>query len=199
MKAIVETFVLEEQEEVISKNINKWYDLVSELNLTGQSKLISSQKLSAFMPIDYAMYNVFKTLFPSRSTVRDFSKSPIPIEILELIAKLSSDFDEMQIWYDEKNINSGVCVGIQSKWYAKDDDGKLKEKFDTKEEAKQNMVDNGWTKNEPETWFLDNKEYLIGKWSDRNYSFNELKEMAKDKFLEDGFNALQIEVEKKFN
>jgi len=57
--------------------------------------------------------NVFETLCPVKVNVENFETSPIPVEILDLIAlsKKENYFDKLEIWYDDKSPDP-CCVGF---------------------------------------------------------------------------------------
>lgn len=187
MATVVETFVIEETAELIydGEALETWNNLVSELGLKGQTEIVKPEKSPIpFMHLKQGYVNMFKTLCPSNVDVSEYNKTPIPVEILKLIALSTNEnyFDKLQIWYDDKNPDP-VAVGITGYWYQsswsnnrnKDLDGK---RFKSKQECK----DAGATS---EIHFSEQEHYLIGKWADVKQSFEELKERAKTRFIEE--------------
>src|SRR5688572_22578206 len=115
MKTVVETFVIEETAELIYDNekLDKWNELVGDLGLSGQTKIIKPTKSPIpFMHLKTSMKNVFEVLCPRKVAVEEYDVTPIPLEILELVAlsKKEGYFTSIEIWYDEKSPDP-VCVG----------------------------------------------------------------------------------------
>jgi hypothetical protein len=185
MKTVVETFVIEETAELIYDNekLDKWNELVSELGLEGQSKIVKPNKSPIpFMHLKKSLVNVLSCLCPRKVSVEEYSVTPIPVEILDLIAlsKRENYFQRIEIWYDDKSPDP-ACIGItgyfyQSSWSSnrnKDLDG-------MKFESRQACLDAGAT---GDVYFSDTERYLLGKWADVRRSFEELKEMATKRYV----------------
>lgn len=189
MKTVVETFVIEETAELIYDNekLDHWNEMVEELGLTGQTKIVKAEKSPIpFMPMNQSLVNIFKTLCPTAVPVQDYNLSPIPVEILDLVAlsKREKYFELIEIWYDEKS-KDPACVGvIPSQWFAQTDEGNITGNYPTKEAAQAAMDEKGWKKNEPYPSWQKN-HYLLGKWADVKHSFEELKEMATKRFIQE--------------
>lgn len=159
MNTYVETFIINETAELIydGDQLEKWNRIVEELGLKGQTKIVQKDKSPIpFMHMKSTLIEVFKTLCPRRVDAKEYNISPIPVEILDLMALSVREgyFDKLEIWYDEKTPDP-LCVGL---------------KFDTKEHAKSGY-----------DWYAE--KYLLGKWGDVKHSFTELIEMAKKRFL----------------
>lgn len=188
MKTVVETFVIEETADLIYDNeqLDKWNGLVQELGLLGQTKIVKPEKSPIpFMFIKQGMENVFKTLCPRRVKAELYDITPIPVEILDLIAlsKRENYFDRVEIWYDDKDPDP-LCVGVTCSYYGyKNGSYSHTDKVDgkTKQEVK-NIIGNH-TVFETET-----KLYLLGKWADVRHSFEELKELATKRFISEKGN-----------
>jgi len=117
MKTVVETFVIEETQELIYDNdqLEKWNRYVEELGLVGQKQIVKEDKSPIpFMHLKTSMISVFECLCPRKVNVEDYNVTPIPVEILDLIAlsKREGYFETIQIWYDEKSPDP-VCVGLK--------------------------------------------------------------------------------------
>ena len=154
MNTIVETFLIQETAELIYDNdkLDKWNELISELGLEGQQKIVTGEKSPIpFMPINSSLKSVFETLLPRKVQVSNYDVTPIPVEILSLVAlsKNENYFDKMEIWYDDKSPDP-ACIGMRFR--------------------------NDTDRQKGHTWNME--YYLIGKWGDVRKSFEELKEMA---------------------
>lgn len=197
MKTVVETFVIEETQELIYDNdkLEEWNKYVSELGLNGQTQIVKPSKSPIpFLHLKRSMVAVFECLCPRKVKVEEYNVSPIPVEILSLVSlsKKEGYFDRLEIWYDEKSPDP-VCIGVKSPYYAYDDNDKLHASYPSYDEALKVMNKNGWTKNKPypNTWSADVRYYILGKWADVKHSFEELKEMATKRFVAEKSNELE--------
>ena len=189
MKTVVETFVIEETAELIYDNekLDKWNELVKNLDLKGQTKIIAPEKSPIpFMFIKTGMRNVFETLCPVKVEVTEYDLTPIPLEILDLVAlsKREKYFKEIEIWYDDKNPDP-LCIGVTCQYH-----GYTANSFphgdrverDTKQEVI-NII------GKDKHIFRTNENlYLLGKWADVRHSFEELKEMATKRYIAENSN-----------
>lgn len=185
MKTVVETFLTEETVDLIYDNeqLNNWNKHVEELGLKGQTEIVKKDKSPVpFMHLKTSYKNICEQLCPCKVDVENYNVTPIPVEILELIAlsKKENYFNKIQIWYDEKSPDP-FCVGIKGKYYSYSDAVKDAKEFDTYEEAKQHCKG---SRNES-VYFRDWNAvyYLIGKWADVKRSWKELREMAAERFI----------------
>ena len=191
MKTVVETFVIEETQELIYDNekLDKWNELVNELGLVGQTTIISTDKSPIpFLHINTSLSNVFETLCPRKVSVEEYNLTPIPVEILSLVSlsKKENYFNKVEIWYDDKNPDP-VCIGLKGHfyeidWYS-DSNKSLK---DQQFKSKQEVIDAGGK----HPFFSEDAKYLLGKWGDVKHSFPELREMAKNRFKAEKSNDL---------
>lgn len=168
MNTIVETFFVEETASLIYDNedLQKWGDMVTQLGLNGQQKVVSGDKSPIpFLWMNESLQNLFMCLCPTRVDVVQYDKMPIPLEILDLIALSNREgyFFKIEIWYDEKSLDP-VCIGYKAK------DDKPKDKWHMEYYA---------------------EKYLLGKWSDVKASFSELFERAKRRFIAERSNQLR--------
>jgi hypothetical protein len=191
MNTVVETFLIEETVDLIYDNdkLDEWNNLVSDLGLEGQTKIIKKDKSPIpFMHMKTSLQNVFSELCPVTVGVDKYNITPIPLEILNLISlsKKEGYFNKIEIWYDDKDPDP-VCVGVNGHWYEptwysdsnEDLDGK---RFNTEEEAKENGA------NHP--CFSTENKYLLGRWGDVNRPINELKDIAKERYINRKSNDL---------
>lgn len=116
MQTVVETFIIEETSNLIHDNdaLQKWNEKVEELKLQGQMAVATEAK----SPIPYlwlndALISTFETLCPTKVAIEKYCKSPIPIEILELVSmsKKEKHFNFVEIWYNEIE-KDPVCIGF---------------------------------------------------------------------------------------
>lgn len=213
MKTAVETFVIEETASLIYDNeqLEKWNNLVKDLGLEGQTKIVKPEKSPIpFMFIKTGMKNVFETLCPRKVEVSKYDVTPIPLEILDLVAlsKRESYFKKVEIWYDDKNPDP-LCVGMTCNYYGYKNgtwNSSDRVERETKQEVKDIIGDNSVYEN-------DVKYYLLGKWADVKHSFEELKEMATKRYIAEkgndyrkqikeaqrGLDDLETEAFEKFN
>ena len=99
MATVVETFVIEETAELIydGEALETWNNLVSELGLKGQTEIVKPEKSPIpFMHLKQGYVNMFETLCPRKVDVSEYNKTPIPVEILKLIAAKRPIM--LQIW-----------------------------------------------------------------------------------------------------
>ena len=188
MRTVVETFVIEESAELIydGEALDNWNKLVEELGLQGQTQIVKKEKSPIpFMHLKKNLVEVFGTLCPCKTDVKEYKVTPIPLEILRLVSLSVNEkyFDAIQIWYDDKTPDP-VCIGIKAEWYALNEKGNWGKSFPTKEEAKLNMDSNGIS-GEPymSTWSAEH--YLLGKWADVKRSFSDLINMATSRYIQE--------------
>ena len=107
MNTQVQTYLVEEVMELIydGDRLAQWNNLVLELGLKGQSQIVKPDKSPIpFMHMKKGMENIFNTLCPRTVDVEAFNITPIPVEILDLIAlsKKEGYFSQIKIQYDDK-------------------------------------------------------------------------------------------------
>jgi len=188
MATVVETYLQEETVELLYDNeqLDQWNRQVAELGLVGQTKIAKPEKSPVpFLHIKPNMKNVLECLCPSKVNVKEFSITPIPVEILDLIALSVREgyFDKIEVWYDGANPDPAAIGMKYTSWYSHKDDGGLDKSFPTAEEAMADMKAKGYSKTKP--YGTSEQYYLIGKWGDIKQSFEELKDRAFKRFLEE--------------
>lgn len=170
MKTVVETFIIEETAELIydGDKLAQWNKRVEELNLSEQAKIAKPEKSPIpFMHMKATTIKMFETLCPRKVKIREYGISPIPVEILDLVvlSKKEGYFDEIQIWYDDKNLDP-VCVGLN---FASEVD---------------RISNHHWNA----------QRYLIGKWGDVKQSFSELKQTAAERLKKETIDAWNSQI-----
>jgi len=194
MKTVVETFLIEENIELLYDNdkLQKWNERVVELGLSGQTQIVKPTKSPVpFMHMKTSLREVFNTLCPAHVGIKDFNITPIPLEILDLVALSEKEqyFSNIEVWYDDKNPDP-VCIGIIENWILHDKGTynitKGTPHFTSKKDAENYVLINTLTA-EPYhySWGGDEKYYLIGRWADVKRPIMELKQMAIDRFVEE--------------
>lgn len=195
MKTVVETFIIEETQELIYDNdkLDQWNEMVAALGLKGQSKICAPTKSPIpFLPMKRPLARVFETLCPAKVLVADYDKSPIPVEILSLVSLSVKEgyFNKIEIWYDDKNPDP-ACVGFVGEWYIYDRSYNRVGAFKTEAEA---IAAKDANSNVHNYAFSETQKYLIGKWGDEKVSFKELTAKAKLIFVAERKNRLQTEI-----
>lgn len=160
MKTVVETFLIEETVDLLHDNdqLDKWNERVEELGLIGQKTIIKKDKSPIpFMWMNNSLLATFEILCPTKVDVDKYDKTPIPVEILDLISLSNNEghLDLIEVWYNEKSPDP-VCIGY---------------KFDPK------TKDDLWYKK------YQAQKYLIGRWADVKASLDSLVGRAKKMFI----------------
>lgn len=206
MKTQVETFLIEETQALIYDNeqLDKWNNHVRDLGLTGQTKIVKGEKSPIpFMHMKATTVNMFSVLCPRKVAVEEYDITPIPVEILDLIALSKRDeyFKRIEIWYDDKNPDP-LCVGIlgdfiprdaQGNWYHQNKQSSINACIEfLKSTGKEIPSDKKYA-----YYFNEGNKYLIGKWADVKHSFAELKKMARERFITEKSATLKKEIREK--
>ena len=191
MKTIVETFLTEETIDLIYDNerLDKWNTYVEELGLQGQTKIVKKEKSPIpFMHLKTSYVNICKILCPAEVDIKNYNISPIPIEILDLVSLSIKEkyFDKILVWYDDKSPDPFVVGMNHTSYYSQKDSGGLATSFPTYEQALEHQRENGWFKKQP--YGIGGIYYLIGKWADVKRSWNELKQIAIERFTAEKSN-----------
>lgn len=184
MKTVVETFVIEETEALIYDNekLEKWNDHVAALGLAGQTKVAKPEKSPIpFLCLNMSLQEILNELCPRHVNVKEYDKTPIPVEILDLVALSVREeyFQDIQVWYDDRTPDPAV-VGLvghwyEIQWYDNSNRSIREERFKTESEAKEAGAKH--------PTFQLTSAYLLGKWGDVKQSFDELRERAVKRFI----------------
>lgn len=166
MSTVVETFFVEETINLIHDNdaLKKWNERVQELGLEGQTKVVLAEEKSPvpFLWMNSAIVATFETLCPTKVDIKEYDKSPIPVELLDAVALCNKEeyFLKIQVWYNERQ-KDPVIVGY-----------------------KYNKGKSDWEKE----YYAD--KYLIGRWADVKASLDQLIQRAKAIFISDSKDEL---------
>ena len=160
MATVVETFLVEETINLIHDNeaLDKWKQKVEELQLHGQKTVVKEDKSPIpFLWMNSGLVQTFSTLCPTKVDIDKYDKTPIPVELLEMVSLCQKEkyFDKIRVWYNEQD-KDPVIVG----YVAGDDD---------------NYKNQDWFMESPQY----SKQYLIGRWADVKASLDQLIERAK--------------------
>lgn len=183
----IEIFFNKELSDIAFNNehLEEWTELAQELGMSNQLKL----KKGTNSPVPYPFMNtsmerVFETLCPRKVEFKDYDKTPIPLDVMKQIAftKREKHFARIEIWFDDKSPDP-IVVGYMGQWGflqdLKDDKGN-KIYFDDYELAKGFGAEHGTT-----PYFYGKDKYLIAKWGDERKEFSQLKEIARERFVEE--------------
>lgn len=182
MKTVVETYIIEETQELIYDNekLDQWNKHVAELGLTGQTKIQKKDKSPIpFLHMKVSHIAVFGQLCPVRVDIKEYDKTPIPVEILDLAALSVKEqyFNKIEIWYDDQAPDP-VCIGIMGGWTVYDRAYNVIGKPASEAEAKAYKGRNDYYTHS----FSATAHYLIGRWADVKQSLEELVAKAKALF-----------------
>lgn len=197
MKTVVETFIIEETQELIYDNdkLDQWNKRVAELGLTGQTKIVAPEKSPIpFLHMKAPLVRVFETLCPRKVSISEYDKTPIPVEILDLVAlsKKEQYFTGIQIWYDDETPDP-VCVGLVEEYYTYSAGYNRIQSYKSKGEAEAAKLADSKVKD-----FSTNllATYLIGRWADVKASLEELTARAKKVFIANSLNEYSLKIKK---
>lgn len=184
MKTQVQTYLIEETQELIYDNekLEHWGDLVKKLGLEGQTQIQQPKKSPIpFLCLNGVQESILDTLCPRNVEIKEYDLTPIPVDLLDLIAlSVKEDyFQKIQVWYDEKQKDPAI-VGLTGYWseytWYNDSNKELRDqKFVTEQEG----LDAGGK----HIHFSDDKRYLLGRWADIKEDFSQLAQRAKDRFI----------------
>lgn len=184
MKTQVQTYIIEETLELIYNNekLEQWENLVKELGLKGQQEIQQPEKSPIpFLALNSTALEIISTLCPTEVEIEKYNLTPIPVEILDLVALSRKEgyFQKIEVWYDEKDKDPAV-IGICGHWYEStwysDYNKELKDQqFATKQEG----IESGGI----HINFHAEKKYLLGRWADVKEDFKQLAERAKEIFI----------------
>lgn len=170
MATVVETFFVEETINLIHDNdaLDRWNEKVRELQLVGQTEIVKADKSPIpFMWMNDAMISTFETLCPTKVDISLYNKTPIPVELLEVVSLCQKEqyFGAIKVWYNEKQkdpviIGYSIVEGKESDWQLE----------------------------------YYSKKYLIGRWADVKASLDSLVLRAKKIFTHAATIQLKQEI-----
>jgi hypothetical protein len=193
---------------------DEWKQLAAEMGLNKQMEFVQAAKSPLPYPyMNQSMQNIFGTLCPTKIDFKEYSKTPMPLEVMRELAFCKSEnyFNDIKIWYDDKTPDP-IAVGTSQRFsasYYKTQEDKDKASyynrestgydFLSKEQAKDYVETMGWFYNDVNT---QTNQYLIARWADELRPVEELKKLAlerlKDKYLSEWNKAIK-ELQSKIN
>jgi|GEM_PF-2492088 len=106
---MVETFIIEDTKDLITDvaQLDEWKTKCEELGLENQLNLVGGEKDSSPIPFEHlntSMLRMWSTLCPRNYSYREYDKTPIPLEVLSLIALCEKEkyFKHLRIWADDQ-------------------------------------------------------------------------------------------------
>jgi hypothetical protein len=161
---------------------------------------------TAESPLPYPHVNnnmelVLNTLCPSHVDFKEYTKTPIPLDVMKQLSFSIKEkhFKRIEVWYDDKAPDP-IAVGITEQYFVYNDKYNRMEDsdrkvmlFDSTEAAKEYADLIGF--NFKCTGTEKVEKYLIARWADELRPVEELKTMAKARLLEKYGAELKIEIE----
>ena len=116
---ITEMFLEEDTKELTfdDDKLKEWKEKIEELGLEGQKKLLSKNTDSRPIPFRYmntSIRRIFKVLCPVEADIKEYSKTPIPLDVLGVIYLAEKDeyFDKIIIRYND-SAPDPIVIGIK--------------------------------------------------------------------------------------
>jgi hypothetical protein len=193
---------------------DEWKQLAAQMGLNKQLEFVEQAKSPLPYPyMNQSMQNIFVTLCPTKIEFKEYSKTPIPLEVIRELAFCVGEnyFNSIQIWYDDKTPDP-IAVGISTRYsasYYKTQEEKDKGSYYNREHTPYDFTSKEQAKDYVETmgfFFNDTNsqtsQYLIARWADELRPMEELKALAldrlKDKYLTEWNKAIK-ELQSKIN
>jgi hypothetical protein len=182
---VVTKYFQEEVKDLVfnEDELSHWNEKVKQLGLNGQESVTIDEKSPVpFMHCKENILNIFQTLCPTSDLIENYSLTPIPNEVLDLVAlcKQEKYFTNIIILYDKKDPDP-VVIGERKMMHIlkKHEYSRLPNSPESiskeflknwiKESGKRNLRIYDW--GTPE-------RYLIARWGDEQKSFIQLQEQA---------------------
>jgi len=193
---------------------DEWKELAAQMGLNKQLEFVQQAKSPLPYPyMNQSMQNIFGTLCPTKIEFKEYSKTPIPLEVIKELAFCVGEnyFTTIRIWYDDKTPDP-IAVGISTRYrasYYKTEEAKDRGSwsdveytaydFTSKEQAKDYVETMGYVFND---YNQQTDQYLIARWADELRPMEELKALAldrlKDRYLTE-WNKVIKELQSKIN
>jgi len=181
----VETYLIEEVKELIHDNekLDEYKSLTKSIGITDNLSVDTKSPIP-FPPLTTLETEVFNTLCPIKDDIKDFNKTPIPIELLRLISLSINEkyFQKIEVWHDYKTPDP-IVIGYTGFWYGysngniiENEDG-LRISFSSKKEIIEKYGEDS------SCYFNDKQAYIIGRWADVKSTFRELQARAKERWV----------------
>jgi len=192
----------------------EWKQLAAQMGLEKQIEFVQQAKSPLPYPyMNQSMQNIFATLCPTKIDFKEYSKTPIPLEVMRELAFCKSEnyFSDIKIWYDDKTPDP-IAVGTTTRYsasYYKTQEAKDKGSyydrestpydFTSKEQAKDYVETMSYVYND---YNSQTNQYLIARWADELRPMEELKKLAlerlQDKYVSEWNKAIK-ELQSKVN
>jgi len=205
----IQTFRNAELDNVILEigDQDEWKQLAAEMGLDKQMEFVQQAKSPLPYPyMNQSMQNIFGTLCGTKTDFKDYSKTPMPLEVMRELAfcKTEKYFTTIKIWYDDKTpdpIAVGTSVRYSASYYKTQEDKDRSSyhdrestpyDFTSKEQAKDYVETMGFVFNDFNT---QTNDYLITRWADELRPMEELKKLAlerlQDKYVSEWNKAIK--------
>lgn len=209
---MVEIYFEKELSDIVfeAETLAEWKAINEELGLQGQIEFAHGTKSPIPFPfMNKKMQNICDILCPTRMDIKDYNKSPIPIEVLKQ-AKFTMNeqhFGRLSVLYDDKSPDPFLIgeVGYFEGYFkdANNNDIRVasegKKEFSTYLEFQQaseiiRATCTGSKYREPS--FYPKEKYLIARWGDQLRDFKELTKLAIERAKEEFTNKLKADLAK---
>lgn len=202
MQTVVELYLDKELSDITFdvEALDEWKELGEQLGMTKQLELTKGKESPVPFPyMNESMSRIYKMLCPTVVDFKEYNKTPIPLEVLKQISFCVKEnhFNSIQIWHDDKAPDP-LVVGLTGYWYVYDkssysrlkDDKGNEIQFNELEAKKYINENNGFSKS-----FNETGKYLVARWGDVKRSFEELKGLAKERFIEKHGAKMKTDIE----
>jgi len=102
----IEKYIVKDTENLIHdpEALKAWEDLSKQLGLKGQETLAGGKSPVPYQFMNAKMTRVFEVLCPAKLEITDYDKSPIPVELLQLVSMSDKEnhFEKVEVWYDDQ-------------------------------------------------------------------------------------------------
>jgi hypothetical protein len=172
---------------------DEWKQLAAEMGLDKQMEFVQQAKSPLPYPyMNQSMQNIFATLCGTKVDFKEYSKTPMPLEVMRELAfcKTEKYFNKIEIWYDDKTPDP-IAVGTSQRYaatYYRTQEDKDRSSyynrestaydFTSREQAKDYVETMGFIFNDTNT---QTNQYLITRWADELRPMEELKKLALDR------------------
>lgn len=186
---------------------DEWKNLAMTMGLDKQIQFVQQAKSPLPYPfMNQSMQNIFSTLCPTKINFMEYSKTPMPLEVLKELSFCVNEkyFTKIDIWYDDKTPDPfaiGTTTRYNASYYETEAEFKKKSWSDkkytgydflSKEQAMDYATTMGWYFNDS---IAQSDQYVITRWGDELRPIEELKAMAldrlKDKYMSEWSIAIK--------
>lgn len=203
---MVETYFNQELSDITFEveALEEWKELAKNLGLDNQLELTKGKGSPVQYPfMNDVMKRVYETLCARKVLVNEYKATPIPLEVLRLIALSTNDkiFERIEIWYDDKK-DDPLTVGITCKYWCYVIDPENGDKtlvnengsyvYGTKEELKSIAEAQGYKIKQYHA--TEECQYLIARWGDELRDFASLKKLAIERFIDNEAGELKKKI-----